>query len=249
MTTYQSTTVTDFGTDATTHNAVMPATVAAGDLLLALAAFDSLATTITTPNGWTLILSGPAIDPIFGIYAKVAVGNEDGASVDFVTSNAQRGSVHVLRFSGWEGTLDGGLRAAMGADGTTPITALAVGITAREIIWVSAQVKSSASAWGASPPSSYINENKSGVGLDTSGAGSIASATRARTVAVEDIPALWNAASDIMAMQVAVMPGVSGGKGSGGKGKGGNQPGPGEPPKKPLRTSLSKSWKWDRGWR
>ena len=40
-----------------------------------------------------------------------------------------------------------------------------------------------------------------------------------------------------------------GGKGSGGKGKGGNQPNPGEPPKKPLRTSLSKSWKWDRGWR
>jgi hypothetical protein len=39
------------------------------------------------------------------------------------------------------------------------------------------------------------------------------------------------------------------GKGSGGKGKGGNQPGPGEPPKKPLRTSLNKSWKWDRGWR
>jgi hypothetical protein len=38
-------------------------------------------------------------------------------------------------------------------------------------------------------------------------------------------------------------------KGSGGKGGGGNQPGPGEPPKKPLRTSLSKSWKWDRGWR
>jgi hypothetical protein len=40
-----------------------------------------------------------------------------------------------------------------------------------------------------------------------------------------------------------------GGKGSGGKGKGGQTPGPGEPPKKPLRTSLSKSWKWDRGWR
>jgi hypothetical protein len=47
----------------------------------------------------------------------------------------------------------------------------------------------------------------------------------------------------------AIMTTASGGKGSGGKGKGGNTPGPGEPPKKPLRTSLSKSWKWDRGWR
>jgi hypothetical protein len=42
---------------------------------------------------------------------------------------------------------------------------------------------------------------------------------------------------------------TGGGKGSGGKGKGGNTPNPGPPPKKPLRTSLSKSWKWDRGWR
>jgi hypothetical protein len=42
---------------------------------------------------------------------------------------------------------------------------------------------------------------------------------------------------------------AGGGKGSGGKGKGGQTPGPGGPPKKPLRTSLSKSWKWDRGWR
>jgi hypothetical protein len=41
----------------------------------------------------------------------------------------------------------------------------------------------------------------------------------------------------------------SGGRGSGGKGKGGQTPNPGEPPKKPLRTSLNKSWKWDRGWR
>jgi hypothetical protein len=49
---------------------------------------------------------------------------------------------------------------------------------------------------------------------------------------------------------VVIAPGILGsGKGSGGKGKGGNTPGPGGPPKKPLRTSLSKSWKWDRGWR
>jgi hypothetical protein len=43
--------------------------------------------------------------------------------------------------------------------------------------------------------------------------------------------------------------GAEGGKSSGGKGKGGQTPNPGPPPKKPLRTSLSKSWKWDRGWR
>lgn len=41
---------------------------------------------------------------------------------------------------------------------------------------------------------------------------------------------------------------ASGGKGSGGKGKGGNTPGPGVPPKKPLRTSLSKGWQWRRSW-
>jgi hypothetical protein len=59
-----------------------------------------------------------------------------------------------------------------------------------------------------------------------------------------------NDANDTIINGLAFGPEVtSGGKGSGGKGKGGNTPGPGEPPKKPLRTSLSKSWKWDRGWR
>ena len=66
---------------------------------------------------------------------------------------------------------------------------------------------------------------------------------------------IWydNVANDILVNltnDVAIASGIFGaGKAGGGKGKGGNQPGPGEPPKKPLRTSLSKSWKWDRGWR
>ena len=55
--------------------------------------------------------------------------------------------------------------------------------------------------------------------------------------------------AQMAAIGVEVQASPPGGKGSGGKGKGGNNPGPGEPPKKPLRTSLSKSWKWDRGWR
>ena len=59
----------------------------------------------------------------------------------------------------------------------------------------------------------------------------------------------YNSGNQVGAVGVEIRFQAGGGKGSGGKGKGGNTPGPGEPPKKPLRTSLSKSWKWDRGWR
>ena len=71
------------------------------------------------------------------------------------------------------------------------------------------------------------------------------SADTARDLAVE----MWDGDSARAAKLEIVYVNPAGGRGSGGKGKGGNQPGPGEPPKKPLRTSLSKSWKWDRGWR
>jgi hypothetical protein len=66
---------------------------------------------------------------------------------------------------------------------------------------------------------------------------------------------IWydNVANDILVNltnDISLASGIFGaGKAGGGKGKGGQSPNPGPPPKKPLRTSLSKSWKWDRGWR
>ena len=65
-----------------------PATVDAGDILLAHVYFEGTATTPSTPSGWTL-LSGPhVIETTIGrmwLYGKIADGSEDGAAVAFGT--------------------------------------------------------------------------------------------------------------------------------------------------------------------
>ena len=243
--TYHSTTVTDFGSDATSHAANMPATVNSGDLLLAVVAFDSSGTTLTRPSGWTTIAFVGG-DPVAEIYGKVADGSEGGTTVDFATSNVQRGSVHVLRISKWHGSLDS-LRSMNAFTGLTAVVGLMASTVSRDYLFVLAQVQSSVQAFGATP-TSWTNEALTGVGQNAAASASIATATRAVTGTATDANPLWVSTSGQPAFMVAITPNL-GGKGSGGKGKGGNTPGPGEPPKKPLRTSLSKSWKWDRGWR
>ncbi len=205
--TWQSTTVTDFGSDATTHAANMPATVNAGDLLLATAAFDSSSTTITTPSGWTLLQAGFSADPVGGLYAKVAGGTEGGTTVDWATNNSQRGSVHVIRVTDWYGTLDG-LRWALGY--ANDWIGLSIGGTAQDLLWVAIEYKSSGSAWNAGPPSGYSNNTKSGVGEDTTVSASIATATKAASAASENITTLWNSstAATFQTLIVAIYPGV-----------------------------------------
>ncbi len=193
--TWQSTTVTDFGADATTHAANMPATVNSGDLLLAEACFDSSTTTITTPGGWTKLIGASNSDPVGGVYAKVADGTEDSTTVDFATSNSQRGSVHVQRITGWVGSL-GNITTAFAT--ATGGIAVGFGGTGKDVLFIAAQIKSSVTAWGGSPPSGYSNENKTGTGEDTSASGSIASATKAATsVTAESVATLWNTTTSV----------------------------------------------------
>lgn len=186
--TWQSTTVTDFGSDATSHAANCPATVNSGDLLLAVAAFDGLTTTVTTPSGWTQLMGSLSDDPVGGVYAKVAAGSEGGTTVDWVTSNAQRGSVHIVRITGWAGALDRVLVGG-GNGGSSGGTACALGLgESLDVLWVYAQIKSSATAWGTLP-SGYGNENKTNASEDTSASASIATATKSTTAVTRENPA------------------------------------------------------------
>lgn len=208
--TYQSTTVTDFSSDATTHNANMPATVTAGDLLLALACFDAATTTITTPAGWTVIWVGTSgDDPIIGVYGKRAAGTEGGTTVDFATSNAQRGSVHVIRLTAWAGYVDA-IRIALTDTGNAlgNAVAIALGPTSRDYLFVGAQLKSSTATWGTAP-SGYSNEAKTNVSEDLNTSGSIASATKTGTANSERISSAWSNASAKTAWTIVVaVPGV-----------------------------------------
>ncbi|MGH7850830.1 MAG: hypothetical protein ACREOP_11065, partial [Thermodesulfobacteriota bacterium] len=110
--THQSLTQTAFGSDATAHLVAMPATVNPDDLLLVFFTNDDPAVTVTTPAGWTAIDSAAAVNSRTGLYAKKAVGDEDGGTVDFVTSSAKRASAQCCRISGWFGDIANGIAFA-----------------------------------------------------------------------------------------------------------------------------------------
>lgn len=185
----------------------MPAAVSAGDLLLALVGMDSATTTITTPNGWTVLIPGdPAQDPTIAIYGKVAVGTEGGTTVDFVTSTSERGTAHVYRCSAWQGTLDGIVVALGGTPVGSAYIGLSIGSTAKDVLWIVGQGKSTTNTWGT-VPSGYGNETKSNVSEDSTSSCSIASATRTNAAASETVSTLWNtSASTWIGILVAVLP-------------------------------------------
>jgi len=99
-----SVTETAFGTDTTDHYVNMPATINAGDLLIVLFTNDGSAT-VTTPAGWSLLASnarGTAVR--CSVYYKIAVGDEDGTTVNFVTSANEQAAAQVYRITNWHGT-------------------------------------------------------------------------------------------------------------------------------------------------
>ena len=81
------------GTGATTEASggdlapTCPATVDAGDILIAHVGYEGTATTPSTPSGWAL-LSGPHVIESahrHWIFGKIAAGTEDGAAISFGT--------------------------------------------------------------------------------------------------------------------------------------------------------------------
>ncbi len=91
---------------ATAHLVDMPASVAASDLLVAIIilARDEA---ITTPSGWTLLDSTNNSTSVrVASYYKIAVGDEDGTTVDFVTADVAECAAQVWQYAvaDWHGT-------------------------------------------------------------------------------------------------------------------------------------------------
>src|SRR3990167_10102338 len=109
--TRQSVTSSNWTASPTSHPVTMPATVNAGDLLIVLWTFRTTGSaTTTTPTGWTKLGSQANTTSNsceLAIYAKDAVGDEDGTTVDFVTSAGKNAAASVYRITGWRdsGTL------------------------------------------------------------------------------------------------------------------------------------------------
>jgi hypothetical protein len=114
-----SVTETAFGTDTTNHYVDMPATVDAGDLLIVIFTNDGNAT-VTTPAGWSLLASNDNTAVRCSVYYKIAVGDEDGTTVNFVTSAGEQAAAQVYRITNWHGTTPPEISTAATGTSTRP---------------------------------------------------------------------------------------------------------------------------------
>ena len=115
-----SVTETAFGTYTTNHYVNMPATVAVGDLLIVLFTNEGLAA-VTTPAGWTEMASNSYYWFVrLSAYYKIAVGDEDGSTVNFITSSNQEAAAQVYRITNWHGTTPPEISTAATGTSTAP---------------------------------------------------------------------------------------------------------------------------------
>lgn len=137
---YISNTATELGgADATSHLVQMPAAVSSGDLLIALIASDGVAT-VSTPSGWTSLITQAAVGASGSVFYKVAAGTEGGTTVDFVTSSAERMEAQVARIqAGTFQSVPEAAQANNGAGTTTPNPPnLAPSWGAANTLWIAA---------------------------------------------------------------------------------------------------------------
>jgi hypothetical protein len=187
---------TGFASDATTHAVSMPATVAAGDLLLMLYSYDDNTATVTDPDGaggWTQIAVGNSgSGGVTGsVWAKVATGTEGGTTVGFTTSTSQSASAQVYRVlaANWSGDItNNGIDVATGTGATTanpdPPALNPAKWDTENALWIAYSAGSTFTAV-TTYPTNYVNGaivagNSGAAGASTS------SATRALSASSED---------------------------------------------------------------
>ncbi len=96
-----SVTETSFSSVTTGHLVDMPATVDAGDLLLMLLVGET-ASTATLPSGWTVQYSFVFGTANIAYCIKIiAIGDEDGTTVDVVTNTSTTAAAQVFRITGF----------------------------------------------------------------------------------------------------------------------------------------------------
>ncbi len=184
-------------TDSTTHNITMPATVAAGDLLLVVVSYEgaSSITDPSAPSGWTkeFSLSQSSNTYWLAVFTKDAVGNEDGTSVNFASSVSSTVAAQVYRISAasWYGTLASGVDVdSTGASGSfsnslnPPSFSASWGSADNLWLVVAGQGDDNAIS---SYPTNYTGTGITVVGNGTTNDNNVASAWRNLASASEDI--------------------------------------------------------------
>jgi hypothetical protein len=93
-----------FGDSAasTTHAVTLPASIVAGNLLMLSLVIDATGNSITTPAGWTTLVTQNSSGVTSSIIYKTATGSE-GATVTVTSTSAKMAAIGY-QISGWQGT-------------------------------------------------------------------------------------------------------------------------------------------------
>lgn len=206
--TIESLTPTLFGSNTTSHQVAMPAVVNAGDLLLVFFTNDGSATVTNPGGGWAsrgTATNGTNVRA--SVYAKIAVGNEGGTTVNFVTSATEQAAAQVYRISGWGGDArDVQVSATANGSSAAPAPAsLDPGWGAGETLWI-AFAGYSSGATVNSYPANYTNGTLSRSATTGTTATAEVATARLETRAASEAPGAFalTATSAWVAMTVAI---------------------------------------------
>ena len=172
--------------DATSHNITLP-TVDAGDGIIIVLTTDGSAT-VATPDGWEQLYTranGSALRG--GAYARIARGDEDATTVDFVTSASESAAAQVFRITNWNGTLAGiqvGISAEVTTGSTVDLPAVTPFWESAKTLWIGT-LHTSTSQTVSSAPSNYTDLTQTSSAAATSGA-QVITARREYEAASED---------------------------------------------------------------
>ena len=193
------------GTNAatTTHTLNLPASVAVGDLLIAMFATD-LAPTFTWPSGWTeLVADNPnGINCKAGARYRIADGTE-GASISITTDASEESAYVTLRITGHAGAGTPPQGASViGNDADPNPPALTPTGGAKDYLWIE--------SYGLdfdAPAATYWSTSYTGIAAPDQGAICCAAAYRQLNAASENPGVMHGAfADDWVAMTMAVHP-------------------------------------------
>ncbi|HEX9678997.1 MAG TPA: hypothetical protein VGA08_00005, partial [Candidatus Saccharimonadales bacterium] len=211
----QSITQSIFDSDTATHNVSMPATVDAGDLLLALFTSDGSATVSVSGGGWSSISSTANGGNVrASVFARLADGSEDGGTFDFQTSAGERATAQVYRIlaADWYGSITNSVDATGASAGNTstpdPGTLNPPNWDVEATLWL-AYAGGSTYTSVTSYPSTYTNGTHT-VTIDTSNSGASTSSARLTATAASENPGNFSMGStdQSVAYTVAVRPGL-----------------------------------------
>lgn len=154
-------------TSTTSHTVNLPASIAAGDLLLII--WQSSSPSVTTPSGWNLLSPTPTTNGSniqLIVYWKVASGSEGATQA--ITTGANTPAAHVsYRITGYQGTPE--VLAATGTDTTPNPPSLSPSWGYDKTLWIA--ISDSARAGAAhsvsATPSGYSDVVSSSMDLAT----------------------------------------------------------------------------------